>query len=47
MREINQRSIETVADYDRSLGDLEEGEVALFLVEREGSTFFVGMRIPE
>ena len=45
--EINQRTIETVADYDRSLGDLEEGEVALFLVEREGSTFFVGMRIPE
>ncbi len=45
--EINQRPIETVADYDRSLRDFEEGDVALFLIEREGSTFFVGLRIPE
>lgn len=43
---INDGEIESLADYDRAMDGIAEGEVALFLVERGGSTFFIGVRIP-
>ncbi|MFH1276786.1 MAG: DegQ family serine endoprotease [Candidatus Eisenbacteria bacterium] len=44
---LNEQEIESMADYGRAMDALEEGEVALFLVERGGSTFFVGVRVPK
>ncbi|MBM3321665.1 MAG: DegQ family serine endoprotease [Candidatus Eisenbacteria bacterium] len=45
--EIDSREIRTTADYTRAIGDVKEGTVALLLVEREGSTIYVTIRVPE
>ncbi|MBN1825162.1 MAG: Do family serine endopeptidase [Candidatus Eisenbacteria bacterium] len=45
--EVNREEIETVADYGRALDGLETGDVALLLVERQGNTFYVAVRLPE
>jgi serine protease Do len=45
--EINRVEIASTADYDRAIGELGDREVALLLVEREGNTFFLTLRMPE
>jgi len=45
--EIGDQEIESLGDYHRAVRDAAEGDVVLFFVEREGSTFFVALRIPE
>ncbi|MFH1680794.1 MAG: trypsin-like peptidase domain-containing protein, partial [Candidatus Eisenbacteria bacterium] len=45
--EVNDREIKTTADFSRAIADTKEGEVALLLVEREGNSFFVTIRVPE
>jgi serine protease Do len=45
--EINRQPIDSTADYNRAIGDVAEGDVALLLVEREGNSFFLTLRMPE
>ena len=44
--EINQEEIADVRDCNTALDGVNEGEVALFLVERGGNTLFIAIRIP-
>jgi serine protease Do len=45
--EVNRTEIGRMSDYNRAIGDVGAGEVALLLVEREGNTFFIALRVPK
>jgi serine protease Do len=45
--EVNRTEIGRMSDYNRAIGDVGAGEVALLLVEREENTFFIALRVPK
>ncbi len=46
IREVNHREVTSVQEYEDALEQVEPGQVVLMLVERRGTTRYVGLRVP-
>jgi serine protease Do len=47
IRELNRKAVKTVADYNNAVKGVRKGDTILFLLERQGGMFFMGVKIPE